>query len=348
MEPPIDSGRRKDIHLSARGISRAASLENNNLFAFVVGGREYYCKRFQASFVSARICEMLASDPTIDHFVVEGLRQEDVCDAFEDVISLLNGQTITLRETNVEFLRFICKCLVNEELEEMILEYEFGSEGLKLGNAVSRLLKKFEFGLSIDEEVHFIATHFYEYEAHQLQPLGFDHLENVISQDSLRLLNEDSLLEFISDLGRDFFDLMRYIECQYLSAKSMDGFLEMVSYRSIDSIVWSSLCRRLRRDLADSSGMPDRFVKSSQFPFAEDSPLSGIMAHLAAECQGNVQAKGIVDIEASSTGYGQLWQVADQGNSYWRSENEANSWIRFDFKDKRILSTDYSVQSAGL
>jgi hypothetical protein len=168
MEPAFDSGCRKDTHLLAMPLSRAASLENSNLFAFVVGGREYYCKRFQASFMSTRVCEMLASDPTLNRFVAEGLRKEDVCDTFDDVISLLNGQTITLRDTNVEFLRFICKCLVNEELEEMILEYE----GLKLGNAVTRLLTKFEFGLSIDEEVHFIATHFYEYEAHQPQPLG--------------------------------------------------------------------------------------------------------------------------------------------------------------------------------
>jgi hypothetical protein len=50
--------------------------------------------------------------------------------------------------------------------------------------------------------------------------------------------------------------------------------------------------------------VPDRFVKPSQFLFAENNPLSEIMTHLATECQGNIQAKGIVDIEASSTGYG--------------------------------------------
>jgi len=77
----------KSVRLSSRYLARAADLVVND-FVFVVGEREYACSRFQACFISAKVCGVLASDVTVDRFCVCGCKDDD---AFEHVGSLLNG-----------------------------------------------------------------------------------------------------------------------------------------------------------------------------------------------------------------------------------------------------------------
>ena len=66
------------------------------------------------------------------------------------------------------------------------------------------------------------------------------------------------------------------------------------------------------------------------------------------ECGGNVHEKGVVNTTASSNDHNQCHQVTDYGwNNYWRTDDEPNSWICFDFKDKTVSLTKYSLKSDG-
>jgi hypothetical protein len=61
-----------------------------------------------------------------------------------------------------------------------------------------------------------------------------------------------------------------------------------------------------------------------------------------------VRRQGIVSITASSTEENQCHQVVDYGwDSYWYSHDQPNSWIQFDFKDRRISVTNYTIKSDG-
>jgi hypothetical protein len=68
-------GRTATIELSAKGLERAVSIDENN-FAIVSASSELHCTKFQAAFVSPRICELLRSDPTVDRFIFEGIPRE--------------------------------------------------------------------------------------------------------------------------------------------------------------------------------------------------------------------------------------------------------------------------------
>jgi hypothetical protein len=79
--------------------------------------------------------------------------------------------------------------------------------------------------------------------------------------------------------------------------------------------------------------------------------MSGIIAHLTAIYCGNVHARKIVEITASSVDrsyYGLApWNVADLRNQnlvFW-SETEPDQWICFDFKTIRIRPTHYTIQT---
>jgi hypothetical protein len=84
------------------------------------------------------------------------------------------------------------------------------------------------------------------------------------------------------------------------------------------------------------------------FPFDSSQPFKGIFSHLSSECGGNVHTNGIVSITASSNAYNFCHQVVDYDwSQHWYSNNEANSWIQFDFKDRQILPTHYTVKSCN-
>ena len=77
--------------------------------------------------------------------------------------------------------------------------------------------------------------------------------------------------------------------------------------------------------------------------------LDGVIAHLTLECRGNVHDKGIVDVTASSADGGSDYHpknVVELGtNSSYCSNNDEDSWICYDFKERRVIPTSYSVRS---
>jgi hypothetical protein len=91
------SERRELLAVSNRGLSRVAEHEGND-FTFVVGSREYHCSRFQARFISERVCHLLKSDWSIDRF--ENVDLKDCESDFEQNSSVYNGSSLKISETN--------------------------------------------------------------------------------------------------------------------------------------------------------------------------------------------------------------------------------------------------------
>jgi hypothetical protein len=87
-----------------------------------------------------------------------------------------------------------------------------------------------------------------------------------------------------------------------------------------------------------------------RFPLLRDSPLKGMIHHLTIECGGNVADRGIVDITANrpvntSPVYAAK-NIADlEANSFFHSDNAEGMWICYDFKDMKVVLTDYSIRS---
>jgi hypothetical protein len=83
-------------------------------------------------------------------------------------------------------------------------------------------------------------------------------------------------------------------------------------------------------------------------PGESDSPWSGLICCLREECGGNVHEKGIVDITCSSTERNQCWQIVNYDwNSWFLTNNSANDWVQFDFKDRSVSLSHYALKSDG-
>jgi hypothetical protein len=225
-----------------------------------------------------------------------------------------------------------------------LIDFAIGRDPLSVSNVVDHLILKSAHQCDISSEIEFIASNLNELSIESLHKINSSIFERIVSSEFLRLDNEDSLLNILSSLG--YFELLGYVECCFLSVSAIELFLKSISLSSLNSHLWSSICRRLRckLDLSTIEVNESRF--SPQFRFVDD-PFSGILSHLTSVCGGNVHSRGVVEITCSSTDSNQCWQVADHGwTGFWASGDKADGWICFDFKEKRVSVRHYTLKSS--
>jgi hypothetical protein len=352
----------EEFILSSKGLGRTRGIESEE-FIFVVGSREFKSNVFQAAFLSKSVERLLMSDNTITKFEVSS--NEEFIESFEEIVRLLEGKSIHINANNCELLRRISKILDNEELLNKCVELVIGKESICVSNCVDRLIVKEEFGSEIEEEINFIAKHFYEVELCKMTDLHVETLEAIVSHRDLCLRDEESLLEFIRSIEVNFnpslacSNLYGYVECRYLSVEGIVKFLQSIEETSMMNFgVWGSICRRLLCEICDRKLSEPRFlsvcnipVRDSQgkyFGYVSGHEFEGILKSLTNACGGNVHGKGVVNITSSGDAGNKSFQVADHGwNSYWWSTNTPNSWICFDFKEKNIELEHYTLKSGG-
>jgi len=81
--------------------------------------------------------------------------------------------------------------------------------------------------------------------------------------------------------------------------------------------------------------------KGSEFPFKSDM-FSGIFDGLSKKLGRNLADSSDIDVTASSSSKSPK-NVLKNDNSYWESQSLPNSWIQFDFKERNVSITSYSI-----
>jgi hypothetical protein len=352
--------------ISSQGLGRAASISETD-FEFTGNACAVQCTTFQAAFVSPRVHALFQQDKTLDSFFVDcerfGLQEERI---FELLERLLNGFELEIETSELPGLLSLATFLGNTELLNHFIHDE---DPLDKSTICSRLRTKSIVGRSMEEEIEFAASHFYELDVDPLDGIDISIIERIVSSKALRLANEDSLLDFICSVGRgkEIVVLLRYLRIEYLSSDGIEVFINCLRDLSIDAWLWDRVCRRLRlrvsgSDLDYSSIAMRRFVGKSQrlektihIQLNETKPLDGLISYLTRKHGGNVQEKGIVTITSKSADkfnddprYA-LNSVANlTSGSFFRSENEPDEWVCWDFRKMRVRPTHYTIRSRGL
>ena len=336
------------FQLTANGLKQATILEDKD-FVFEVGGTEYTCCRFQACFFSPRIAGMLLGDKTVDRIEMD---LEDKDHRFRDIIALMNGESVEITSANVHFLELCALEFQNEEVLSYIGK-QHENRMANVAEAIKRIHLKKEFHQRYDQELDFIASHFYELKFDAISKLSVDDMELILQNDALKLGTEEQLLDIILELqskvSESYSVLFRYIQFQYLEGEKLQKFLDSVYPDLVDVSLWRSICGCLERiakarDL-DDLVLSNRYM-SDLFTYSTD-PFGGIIAHLRAQAGGgDILEKGVIDITASSN-QGRCYHLVDASNDWWYSRNVANSYVIFDFKSYRVSLTGYSLKSDG-
>jgi hypothetical protein len=322
--------------------------EHRSDFAFLVGDVRYSCPSFVAEFLSTRVCELHEADPTIKEYVVE---TEDSDQEFEKFVSLGYGEGLSVVESNRGFFVELSRELKSNELLVCLVN---GIEGeLSVSNALSRLILLKSAGYGVDEVIVFAASHFSEFRSCDLNDLSVEDLELILDHASLKLMSEDRLCDFVlsrSQTDLCFLALLAYVRFEYLSVESAtkcwDFVMEHFAEMSV-SILGSIRRRFLYPIVVDRRN--DRFAGIRLLP-VPSSPLDGIISHLSRRFGGNVHSKGIVTITgrepySADTSHSAMNAADLTADTFFYSKNEPNQSLTYDFGDRRIRPSHYSIRS---
>jgi hypothetical protein len=179
-----------------------------------------------------------------------------------------------------------------------------------------------------------------------VKSLSQDCLNEVLMSPKLQIRSEDSLLDILLELGREYSSFLGHVRSEYLSVTGIDRLLTAISIDDVDAGLWSSLCRRLR--LFVEPAIPESRFHLKAIEFDSSQPFDGIIASLTRECGGNVHTRGIVSITTTGDNRNHCYQVVDYDwTDHWYCYDNTTTWIIFDFKDRRISVTHYSIRSDG-
>ena len=340
------------VCLSNRGLATIPWDFHENDFAFVVHRRRFCIPRFVAEMVSPKISRLRRCDAS---FLEYHLQTEISCKKFKRFLEMAKGGDLSIENDHVCYLRLFME-LENEELQRQMVSLDAPAE-ITVENVVSQLAMKREMGPAtpVEPEVDFIAKHFSEMPPTEIMKLSVDSLELVLASGSLRITDEDMLYSTLSKViktnGTEYVCLLEHVQFENLSQEAITEFVNDSSLFLKDGMsvtIWSSICRRLVRSHVSSDVQQNGFL----CPLDTARPLEGIIRHLSRMYGRNICETGIVRLTGSrpynmdpnySNSVGQV-AIADR-STYFCSANEPNMWICYDFKNRRIKPTAYTIQS---
>ena len=348
----------RELMLTCKGMSSVNWNSSDSDFEFVFGeDRVYSVHSVMAEFLSPKVAHIRKGDPFCNFYT---LKDSEMFNAFESLVfSLRSGEPLRIEQSQLVSILRLSQELENTELfsslvamltpNTMTLEEVFLllRAGIDLGTAFSE-----RFGDLTD----YIASHFYEMTEKLLNSLDLETAQLLLSRPSLQVNDEDSIYDFIvsrAEEDKSFTSLFEFVQFEYLSIDRMESFAAFVSTNLLENIssgMWRQICGRLIYGTKDSQNnyhnVSDDGTYKHEFLAKK---LDGIIAHLTRVCSGNVHDEQIVDVTASSVWRGHPKDVADlERKLMFQSNDRKDSWICYDFKDRRVIPTSYSIRSSSL
>lgn len=331
------------MSLTHEGLSRLGSIKD---FELITDCLTIRCSRSQIAFVSPTIHKMLLADSTINEFKLKAPQSSRCAELLR---SLLDGSSILVPHELAKTFYSIMLDLGNEEVIPKI------DDNLTVENVFDTLQIKGSRSLSIEREIKFIASHFYETQS-SCSLLDIDQINSILSSDSLVVKSEHDLFKFICDFISSHGDqcrfLLSHLHLEYLKPEDISFILNSIEFDDF-AIFLPSISRRLLCPLATfhSSEEDDRRYKNKSIVSYEGNNFEGIFSRLWEETGGNPVTNGTVSIE-ETTGRSQskvsfLVDPEKRKQSDWfcTTDNVGGSSFIFDFKDKRVSLSGYSLKA---
>lgn len=152
------------------------------------------------------------------------------------------------------------------------------------------------------------------------------------------------------DLDRSYFSLLASVRFECLLTSSIRRFVDSAHdfVDLFDSSILPNVFRGLFLPVSPATSNEWIALRGRRFAPSLDSPLGGIVSHLTSTCGGNAHDLGGIDVSATGVHRSYFAKHAldlRNHNSFFQSKNEADSSIRCDFENTRIVPTHYAVLS---
>ena len=324
-------------------------------FSFIVNGKIYKTNSFVANILSPNISKIFHENMNISYYKLNIDYEGD----FNTIIDYGEMKTIKPDESEQLYFRYIMKLLGNNS--EAIKFSKGFPEEISYENVIQRIQNKKEFDISFDEEITFISRNFHFF--HTKSPelislLDIDLIERIISNNELKLQDEKELFDIILKLymiSKEYSILFSYVNFLYLPTQSIQEFNENFDISDMNKSIWEKIYCRLEQDIPTDAikayhnshqGLINkRYINNIYFA----KKYEHIIEHLSEQCHGNVHTQNVVSITSSSIyqDWGVENVVEQDDNKNFGTLDKANSWIQFDFKERKVLLDHYTLKTVS-
>lgn len=389
----IPSTKSGSFILSASGISNIP-VKNENSFRFIFGSHEITLNRINADFISPIVSSLHNTDSNANSFQFGDLfqkipqiqnfnpisptytRYEDIIDTetIENIKSISNGKSVDLNGDHCHKIRLISIIFGNQSMYDEIKQYMkqhdiFVSD---IDKNMEYLLyfhycsKNFGTLIMDSEIIEFISGQFYSIDKQKLLALPRSILFEIISNQHLKIENENLLFEFINSiyaiknyynediLISHFYEKVRFSS---LNEKKTQEFAQKFDFKLMTNELWKNYSSSNNRSVYFSKPLKEehfnRYIYGNYqlFPYDENTGkgFEGIIFHLTKKFGENIHDKNIVCATASSLSYGtpKNLLILNDSTSYFYTQDQPNSWVQYDFVDSKVRPTHYSIMSTS-
>lgn len=338
-----------------------------NDFTFIVNGKRYQTNRIVADILSPELRNLNFFDSSINEFYInttntnKNENQTDE-DYFQDFLKLATFSKVKIDSKSQKFFsNYFLKLgntdeylrIQNDLLRTLTIENAI----IRLRSIIDNSLKNSNYISEVQNEmIKFIAIHFEEMNHEELKTLDIETLDLILNNKSLKLRDEDSLLEFILSLYEEksaYSVLFEYVQFTHISENSLLEFFEKFEIQYLNEKIWNSICYRFllsknkSNQLRYKKNEKNNIIDIKEFEFSEHKNFNGIMNYLTKKTEGNINDNGIVEITSNSyvSDFHPKNLVDYQKNNYYHSKDDGNAIVSFDFKDMSVQLSSYSIKS---
>ena len=326
-----------------------------NDFTFIVNGEEFKTSRLISDLISPIISQIHLNDPTISTFTINTSQRGD----FSQILNLFNFRDNSISMNEVPFIAEVIEILGNDSIE-----CQDGNKNTEITcDNVFQYIKDHErygkfYSSRLSSEIDFISAHFYELcetQEEEFQQLTIETLSKIVSNDQIRLNSEDQLLKFINDLYRNdnkYSFLYENVLFENVSSETMKDFTATYDSRDMSRETWLHLSKRLEKDIKDErTDNGQRYTQKSgkQFYASEQNKFNGIINYLREKSNGQIENE--INFNASSNSNNsenykpKVVTQFENDNNYFYTDGEQNAWLCLEFREHRIIPTDYTIRS---
>ena len=342
------------------GIDNLQRIQFDNFekdFSFIVNGKIYQTNSFVANILSPNISKNYKEKVNTSYYEINSEYEGN----FNRIIEYGEMKSISFKEEEIQYFKNIMKELGN--FNEFLQFSKELQEDISYENVIQRIQFKKEIDIPLDEEIKFISRNFHDFHTKcpgAIYKLDLDVIERIISNDKLKLLDEEELFDVILQLylkSKEYSSLFSYVSFTNLSNKSIREFKEHFDINDINKSIWENICSRLEQDIPNESietyqkARNNRYVAKREEETLQNSSEqhhNDIIQYLSGQCNGNVHTQNIVNITSSSR-FSEYYDVKNiverDDNKFFESKNEVNSWIQFDFKERKIVLDGYTIKT---
>ena len=378
----------KSFRISAAGLKNIVfpSSIDDDIFHFFIGDAEIEMKRQFADFISPRVSHIHQSDFTINSinfndFICSPQSQEFQKLFTRNFINKLKqiseGYSVEIDEELSDQLRIFSILAENDELYTQIDElYPLETKKGQIDHYIQFLhnLKPDCVTFHQQQIFDFISANFSQIDESKLLKLPKRVLYSIISNEKIKVKNEDWLFDFIQKIysTNNSFDTKEEISIEYfyekleienLSENKFLEFIESLDSSEITRIIWAKLknCFYNREKTNKKNSQPQSSTDENRvtedegkttnilFDSNPNNRFKGVINHITNGQPKRAIEGGIINITASSyanDSHHPLKAIEYDNNGYFHTNNcVVNEWLCVDFKERKVRPSHYSLKS---